>query len=249
MSFSGKGINERNGWIYYDTVIPTRSSADDPIYVISFSGVDLTFEIYQGMRVTWVQNSILRVGIVVAAAFSTNTTLTIYGGTANDVEDTATFPITQFGYSHSKAPLYFDNNHDLWSVETADTSRQSQATPAASTWYNAGSISIDIPIGSWVVTYEGTFGAQIGSAGNVQILCTLSTGSSTESDSELSAFNLVTGVTRIFCSVKREKVVTVASKTTYYLNISKGGDAGSYTQIEIAGDLQGTIIRLVSAYV
>ena len=62
------------GWISYSAVIPTRASADDPTYVLTFAGVNLTGKISVGMRVKWTQNSTIRYGIVTKISFSTNTT-------------------------------------------------------------------------------------------------------------------------------------------------------------------------------
>lgn len=207
-----------SGWNAYSTVTPTRASADDPTYVLTFSGVDLTSTMSVGMKVKWTQNSTVRYGIITAISFSTNTTLTLYGGTDYDVDDTATYAISAFHYSTQKAPLSFPLDPSKWSVSIKTNASGSQASPTTGTWYNLGG-SLVIPIGSWDVMYS-VFGYWYkSSAGYQGLKTTLSTANNSESDAELTCFVGQSAVTGDWgANGVQQKTITIASKTTFYLN-------------------------------
>jgi hypothetical protein len=209
-----------DGWIEYDTVVPTRASADDPTYVLTFAGVDLTGTIGLGMRLKWTQNSTVRYGIVTAIAFSTNTTLTLYGGTDYDVDDTATYTISNFNYSLQKIPFGFPQNPDKWTYTFTDTTDRIQASPSQGTWYNLGSLSLSIPLGSWSIEYAVALWADNTSSSSIGIQSTLSTSSSSESDVDFRAsyrMYIATGTKGIGGVVRANKNLTLTSKTTYYM--------------------------------
>jgi len=211
------------GWTAYSAVTPTRASADDPTYVLTFAAVDLTGIISVGMKLKWTQNSTVRYGICTAISFSTNTTLTLYGGTDYDVEDTGTYPISDFYYSTSKEPLSFPLDKSKWMLEVTDTTDRSQATPSLGTWYNLGSVSMDIHIGSWDVSYRVVVGASDTSATNTGAYTTLSTANNSESDSDFTAVMFIqvpSGTINFGGTVGKDKPLVLSSKTTYYVNTS-----------------------------
>jgi hypothetical protein len=241
-----------SGWVSYSAVVPTRTTSDDPTYVLTFAGVDLTSTIGVGMRVKWTQNSTVRYGIVTAIAFSTNTTLTLYGGTDYDVDDTATYPITAFNYSPVKAPLGFPLDRTKWTVEVTNTSNLSQASPTAATWYNLGSLSIDIPLGAWTGYYDVALRFEK-TAGDAQIdlKVTLSTSASAQSDSANTAmFNLLeTGATTLSIVIQstiKQIDLDISVKDTYYLNALTS--VSGVDTLNFRGDLLATKIKFVSAY-
>lgn len=240
------------GWISYATVTPTRASADDPTYVLTFAGVDLTSTMSVGMKVKWTQNSTVRYGIITAIAFSTNTTLTLYGGTDYDVDDTATYAISTFNYSTQKAPVGFPLDPTKWTVESTTSSELSQASPSSGTWYNLGGMNIVVPIGAWRLSYSCSAGANDNSATSFQYT-TLSTGNNTESDTEMTAL--------VYCSFNgtnalsiathfKEQMINILAKTTYYLNamVNSAGIDGIRHGISASGKNHVTIIRAVCAY-
>lgn len=239
----------QTGWIPYSTVVPTRASADDPTYVITFAGVDLTSIISVGMKVKWTQNATVRYGIVTAIAFSTNTTLTLYGGTDYDVDDTGTYAISAFNFSTQRVPLGFPLEPEKWTVVTTDTSDRQQTSPTQNTWYNLGSVNIVVPIGAWRVNYQCAPSPLYNSGGNANQFVTLSTGNSSESDSDFTVYAYTAGATgniRNDIPLMREKFLTLAAKTTYYLNSKT--DNSSQTQLNFRNSIQKTIIRAVCAY-
>lgn len=142
------------GWTAYSAVTPTRASADDPTYVLTFAAVDLTSTLSVGMKVKFTQNSATVYGIITAISFSTNTTVTLYCGTDYDVLDTASYAISSFNYSAVRAPFGFPLDPDKWTVEvTDDTVRtQSGVDDETTTIYNLGTLNIIVPIGAWDVS-------------------------------------------------------------------------------------------------
>lgn len=216
ITISGGG----DGWIPYSAVIPTRASADDPTYVLTFSGADLTGIISPGMKLKWTQNSIVRYGICTAISFSTDTTLTLYGGTDYDVDDTGTFPISGFNYSIAKTPLGFPMNRIKWTVVASDSVDRIQSSPIAGTWYNLGGFSASIPIGMWSLEYNVALWANNTAGTNVGCYSSLSTSASSENDSDFRAFglnNMPTGNIGAGVSAQIQKDITLSGKATYYL--------------------------------
>lgn len=235
-------------WTPYSTVVPTRASADDPTYVLTFAGVDLTSIMSVGMKIKWTQNATVRYGIITVISFSTNTTLTLYGGTDYDVDDTSTYPISGFNYSAQKAPLSFPLNPLKWTQEFRDTATQSQATPTTNTWYNVGTSLLAIPIGAWRVNYQCVCFAYQTSVTTINLQTTLSTANNSSSDVDFQGYVAqggASGTLAVYGTMNREKNLLLAAKTTYYLNIRAVVSAAT---IDFKGDLAPTIIRATCAY-
>ncbi|HSW90179.1 MAG TPA: hypothetical protein VLH19_04890 [Patescibacteria group bacterium] len=187
------------------------SSADAPVFVASTSD-DLTGSVSVGMRLRISQSTGGTKYFIVVAI--TNSTITIYGGTDYTLNnETISSPV----FSSAKAPLGFPLNPNKWTVSLTDTSDRNQSSPTNGTWYNLGSLSLDIPIGTWHVSYEVELFLNILSANILDSRATLSTSNNSESDSELSTRYVVQN---LFCNtpfVTRGKVISLTSKTTYYL--------------------------------
>jgi hypothetical protein len=232
-----------SGWKPYSAVVPTRASADDPTYVLTFAGVDLTGVISVPMKVKFTQNSATVYGIITAISFSTNTTMTLYCGTDYDVLDTGTYPISAFNYSPHKAPFGFPLNPTKWSILTTSSSSRSTATPTAGTWYNAENIII--PIGCWLVSYSCNTGGNNNSS-DLDFFSTLSTANNSESDTEFTANTQLSIASYLQTTMGRDKYLTLAAKTTYYLNYMT--NRTSVEEVNIAGNRSKTMIRAVCAY-
>lgn len=248
-------VTDTTGWNPYSTVVPTRASADAPTYVLTFAGVDLTSMLSVGMRIKWTQNSTVRYAIVTAISFSTNTTLTVYGGTDYAVDDTATFAISSFFFSLMKSPLGFPLDPSKWTVKVSDTASRTGAV-SANTWTNVGSINhqISIPIGVWDVEFDAdVFMDRTAAGSGDSISAALSTANNTASDEELIAMaNYYSSVVANSSDlqgghVHRRKTLVLGSKTLYYLN---GYMQNAGTILFNAGDafLGATVIRAVCAY-
>lgn len=239
---------DTTGWNAYSTVVPTRASADDPTYVLTFAGVDLTSMLSVGMRVKWTQNATVRYAIITAISFSTNTTLTLYGGTDYDVDDTATFAISGFAFSLMKAPLGFPLDPTKWTVTViSDTTERTQASPVQDTVYNLGSLTGNIPIGVWDVDWK--LAGYVAGGTNPRAQFALSTANNSISDTGLAKQFGADGSgadNALYC----RKTLVLAAKTAYYL-VAKCTNTSAST-IRIApsngSDAETTIVRAICAY-
>lgn len=237
------------GWSTYSAVTPTSGTLDDPSFPIVFAGVDLTTILYVGMRVKITQATV-KYFIITAVAFSTDTTVTLYGGTDYDLVATGTTAITAFAYSAQKTPTGFPITPAKWAVSATDTSSRSQANPGTG-WLNLGSVTISIPIGVWDVNYFVRAGWQSsGATTDFSIYSTLSTANNSESSSSWTSIYggrraSVTGF--IFVPLSKSGLLTTTSKTSYYLN-TKTADAGAGITIYNANDSVPLLINAVCAY-
>lgn len=235
-----------DGWITIST-IPTRQSADLPTYVLRFAA-DMTAILSVGMKLKITQSTVKYAIITAVSSFSGgNTDITIYCGTDYTIADTASTAITAIWYSMVKSPLGFPLAKSKWTLSASDSSYRSQSTPTQNVWYNPGTITLDIHIGTWDVDYQAD--AQFDDTANgANVFLTLSTANNSESNSAMtSAFGV--GIARANDYTQllgKSGVITVASKTTHYLNTKTNNT--NVDRIGINGSLTPTIIRAICAY-
>lgn len=204
-----------DGWTAYSAVTPTSGTLDDPTFELTFAGVDLTSTLQAGMRVKLTQSTV-KYFIITKVAFSTNTTVTIYGGTDYDLVSTGTTVVSAFSYSSAKVPFGFPADPTKWTVRVTDTTERSQSSAVQDTWYNLGTTAaqISVPIGIWNTLFQ--VNAHIST--NAQIFVALSTANNSASDSEFVATFINSAAAFGGSQLTRTKTLTTASKTTYYLN-------------------------------
>jgi hypothetical protein len=238
-------------WFAPTAVIPTRASADDPTYTITFAGVDLTNIISEGFRISWKQNALTRYGFIskaptYSAGNTTVTILTICGdASANyDVLDTGTYAISEVKFSAAKSPLGFPMSPTLWTVSLSDANYRVQATPTINTYYNLGSLSLAMPIGSWDVSFTAICELSKSTAMDMYGKAALSTSASSVSDTDLLT-GLRGGDAYQWVAAYVQKRLSVTTKTTYYAIISTGS---AIDNIMFRGDFAPTRIRMVSNY-
>jgi len=192
----------------------TYASADDPTYTFTVAG-DLSTKYSVGMRIKLTQTTEKYFIITKVVYSSPNTTITVYGGTDYDLSSAT---ITDNYYSYSKSPFGFPTNPDKWFLELRDTSDQTQSTPTNGTWYNIGSLSIDIPIGSWKVEYSCVVNPfTAGGATGIFQETSLSTSNSSVTDLDFLTLTAASSVTEVNQTIYKTKNLTTTSKTTYYL--------------------------------
>lgn len=213
--------NATSDWNSQTDVIPTRTSADDPTYVIQFAGVDLTSKVSVGQKISWVQNGSTRYGFVTALSYSGgNTSLTLYGGTDYDVDDTSTHAISDVKFSSMKAPYGFPLDPDKWSEEVADSDIHQTSSPTANTWYDSG-VSLSIPIGIWNVYNQHALYVEATSTNYIQAVSTLSSSTSSSSNGEFDAQSLVKTSTNdtdsTIVPVATSGILSLSSKTTFHV--------------------------------
>lgn len=240
-----KGMAD-NGWITSEETW-TYSSADSPTFIASVNA-DMTAKLSAGCRVKLTQTTDKYFIVTAVGSFSGGATLiTLYGGTDYTLANAA---ITSPFYSYMRIPQGFPMSPDKWSVKVTDTSQRQQATPTQNTWYNLGSISISIPIGSWKVSYR-VFAQVISNAAQTAATCftTLSTANNSESDTEFTGGTQVGGASAVLISgapVYVEKTLDVAAKTTYFLNTRT--TLASMASVNNRHDLSKLDLKCVCAY-
>lgn len=225
----------------------TYASADDPTFTFTVAGVDLTTKYSAGMRIKLTQTTV-KYFIITAVAFSTDTTITVYGGTDYDLANEA---ITSPYFSTQKAPQGFPLDPTKWTVEATDTSTRTQSSPTQNTWYNLTGASISVPIGCWRVSYLTALQPYREGVTQVSGQSTLSTANNSESDVDFSSYvgaNGASGTIWAVDNVYKEKFLTLAAKATYYLNIRFTASTGGTWQISTQNSLSKMIIRAVCAY-
>lgn len=239
-----------DGWIDDTVDTWTYASADAPTFTFTVSG-DLSEVLTPGTRLKLTQTTV-KYFIVTAAVFSSGTTtVTIYGGSDYTL---ANATISANYYSHIKGPAGFPLDPTKWMVEVTDSNQCSKANPTASTWYGDTGLSstgpsISIPIGIWIVYYETSVFTRRAAAGAVTVRATLSTASNSESDNGFTTTEAIissnTGFDQV---VHKEKVLSLAAKTTYYLNVMSTAAAQTFIGINSQAQTNGTTIRAMCAY-
>jgi hypothetical protein len=200
---------------------------------------DLTGIIPLGSRIKLTQTTVKYFIVTAIDA----TTMTLYGGTDYTLANAS---ISSPSYSLMKAPLGFPISPAKWTVEVLNSSSVSQSSPTSGTWYNVSSISISVPIGLWRLQYEVTVNVTRAVNGGVSGKATLSTANNTESDATMTTGIYATNSAQLVASLSRERIVTLAAKTSYFMN-AKTTDA-SITGIGWSGPDGNTMLRATCAY-
>lgn len=214
-----------DGWIS-DTSTWTYNTVDARLGTIDITG-DAT--LYLGLydRVKYTQSATVKKGIVVLIdAYGAHTAgltrIYVYAG------QTAGFPLTNAAitakfFSHAKTPVGFDATPSLW-TEFAEVSVSTfQNSPTQNVWYNTGG-SFLVPIGTWQIGYDAEVRVDpTATAGDIQV--TLSTTNNGETNRRLTCTfgdAAAVGATTsppIYGHAGRSTYVTLAAKTTHYLNL------------------------------
>ena len=234
------GAVSNTGWIP-GTGTWSYGSADTPTFVIN-TDTDQSGSIQVGDRIKLTQTT-AKYFIVTAITAST---ITVYGGTDYTLANTA---ITSPYFSKMKSPQGFPMDTTKWSVRVTNTSNNTQNTPNANTWYNTGSISLTVPIGAWLLRWQGTVAGDKISGTYAEVRATLSTTNNGESDAELTGFHYNAGATggiAIFGTIGRSKNIIVGTKTPYYLNIETGQTGQDH--IYLRGDRGTIVVEVICAY-
>lgn len=205
---------------------------------------DESGHIQLGDRLTFTQSVDGIKYAIVTAITSSAITFFMYEG---DDLDNATITLPKF--SHQKNPYGFDIDVTKWTVEATSTSLAEQTTPTSGTWYNLGSIDIDIPIGVWIAYYETSGGARQVNTNDVDYFITLSTANNSESDSANTCYTRNSGGTnsnyKSYNSFYKRIPLTLTTKDTFYLNAKTTNTANSIYFFGLDAD---TIIRAECAY-
>lgn len=205
------GVPDNTGWISaIGTWTYSSWDATNKLGVITVPS-DATLTYSAGMRVRISQTTGgTKYGIIVKITASA---LTVYFGTSYTfTNETVSSP----SYSIVKTPFGFPLDPILWTQLLTDTGSYSQSPPVINTWYNLGSLSLTLPIGSWRLSYRCDI--QENSTSSSDFQATLSTSSSSASDNEFTG-HVFDGSQNpaTVATLSSNKNITVTSNTVYYL--------------------------------
>lgn len=210
---------------------PTATNADSPF----------------GTQASGLISSTLDYGIVQAATFSTNTTLTV------QVPEGCTIPtsggVSAVSYSSVKAPYGFPSDIGKWQIQSVSKTTLVVATPVSGTWYRGSgtdSWRITVPIGSWVLSYRTPLYVDRAAAAVVTAYSTLSTTTSTETDTRLTSFITANPVTVLSSQAGQSASVSVGAQTNY--NALFKTASASMTNIDMSNQLGAGIITAENGY-
>jgi hypothetical protein len=234
------GIADISGWTPSMATF-SYTSADSPTFVMA-SSADVSTNFYPAVKVRLTQDATTKYFITTASLI---TAITMYGGTDYILTSS---PITNVSFSTAKAPFGFPLEPLKWTVEVDNATDVSQTTPTNNIWYNLGSISIVIPIGSWQVDYSCAINPYTtGPAAGIYQQTALSTSASSVSDTSFMSFMGAVSVMEVDGINYKRKNLFVTSKTTYYL-IDRTISTLSGIRHLAATYSTPTIIRAVCAY-
>ena len=225
--------------------IDVSANEPDPTYAMRTTAVgNLEAYYHVGMKIM-LTNTAVKYFIVTKVNYdlsgSQKTTVHLYGGTDYDLVNAA---ITGIYYSLMKCPSGFPMDPAKWTLsQFKDTSIRQQNPTVAFTWYNLGTALLDIPIGAWDVEYD--VATQDNTAGYAEHWVTLSTGSSSETDTDMTTGGVANGdANGAGLYFSKRKILVLTTKTRYYLNEKTGQALNFY----IRGDMSPTMIKAISAY-
>ena len=192
-------------------------------------------------------------GIITAASFSTNTTLTV------QVPEGCAIPtsggVSAVSYSTQKAPYGMPISLEKWSMPVwISKSNMTKSSASTTTYYSGatanGEWAFVIPVGSWrvkklIFAYAITAASQttVGAGSGI------STSNSTltiEESRTASSYQVASGTLRASDSTERSIDLSTSSATTYYVVIS--GTSSSLSSVAIRGDDTESRITLECAY-
>jgi hypothetical protein len=171
------------------------------------------------------------------------TALTVFFPTGTTLNNEA---ITSPNYTSVKAPIGFNANSTLWSLEFTDTAKRAQVNPTANTWYNQGTSLLVLGIGIWDTYYKASLETARGAAGGIDSVVSLSTSNSSATDASWNTWVYMNNTTNNVDFHFMRRLLSVTAQTTYYL-VSKCTNA-SQTQLDYRGADATTVISATSAY-
>lgn len=247
---AGVGAVPNDGWIA-GTVTWTYTSADSPIFVMSIPDAQAAL-LTVGNKIKLTQTT-TKYFIIHAKGTPSggNTPVTIFGGTDYTLANAA---ITSPFWSTAHSPTGFPMDDDKWTVEASNTANAHKVPAGSTAWFGGANltntgISIDVPIGAWKGYAKSVLQADDTTVTDFNCYITFSNANNTESDTDNTGFIALTapsGTYKIWQVISLMLKVTVATKTTHYLNIKT--TVTTADDIHMRGDVVPTIIKLVSNY-
>lgn len=188
-------------------------------------------------------------GIITAAAFSTDTTLTVQVPEGYAIPTTG--GVSAVLYSTNKIPYGFPAARNKWELVTVMSADWQKASPTINVVY-ATDYDLLVPIGNWTVGYEGTFAAvSTASKTAIRVSITLGKTSATEDDTELTAKTGTSGASGTLVTYGqafKRKNVDLTAAQRYYLSMYSETATASLTSLDLVNSLQHGRIIAECAY-
>ena len=240
-----KGVGIRKIISSWETLNYTfvYTSADDPTYTMTVASTDVTGYIWVGMKIRIKQAGAYLYFIVTKIAFSTNTVVTLYGGSDYDL---ANVTIQEVGVSIEKSPIGFPMDPTKW-TQVSVIATLTQNSPTSTTYYSPGNLSI--PIGKFTVKLQTVVRAVKTGGSYLNITAGLSTANNSLSTTNWAIVVPTTGVDNAFATPNVTNELSLTTKTTYYFVVMTQSD-GTLSALYAYGASNNTLqeIRAVCAY-
>lgn len=229
------------GWIPITLSCAFGSATASPNFTMTItdSNAYIPNVVGLGDRVTCTNQSTTQYFIVVKIAASAGTTtLTLFGGANYSL---ASGSVTNVYFSHMKSPFGFNPDPSIWLVSAIGTGLCTKASPAAGTYYgdtdftgnNAPKLSI--PIGAWLLQFEGCLEATMTSGNAIQATMTLGSAHNTVYDTDYNYFQYLNAGTVQATTAIGSKSVVMSSATTIYLIAAINSGTASNLYMNMAG--------------
>lgn len=150
-----------------------------------------------------------------------------------------------------KAPVGFPLSPTKWSVSLVDSVDRYQNDPVKDTVYNLGSLSVTLPIGVWNVFFQVASVCSAASGAYTDIYSGLSTSLSSFNNQSLRGRTYLStvsgGAGTTLGNITRSTILTLTSKTTYYVLCMTGLENQSIIGFNGAADAS-TEVHAICAY-
>lgn len=161
-------------------------------------------------------SSTLDYGIVQSVTYSTNSTVVV------QVPEGCTLPtsggISTVVYSSNRVPYGMPAQRSKWFVTVISKGSETISIGSTTQWYAASGGKITIPIGEWVLSYQGTFRLGSSVSGSRSGFITLSSTAPTTADYSQEMTGrvlLVPSATAADATIYKSTGVSLSSQTTY----------------------------------
>jgi hypothetical protein len=190
-------------------------------------------------------SSTLDYGVVEVVAFSTNTTAVV------QVPEGCTIPtsggVSSIVYSSLAVPYGFPADKSKWVVAVMYRSELIQASPAANTWYNVGSVQLLIPTGAWRVQFHTILWSNATNViGNTALSYTAASGTAVTGRMTCVQYN---SAGTLMGLQQANDGISLSTPTTVYLNAALSNTAGSVEFYWSSNNAGGTYIEAECAYI
>ena len=130
-------------------------------------------------------------------------------------DGTATIQSSSFSYETN--PLGFVADKGRWEVRMSCLVGAIFTNPVGGTYYNPGSLNIQIPAGTWDIKYRNSPALNPGASIAIGITSGISTSTSTFTDRRLYQFTYVAAATDSHFSHSRDGTISLSAMTVYYV--------------------------------